>query len=288
MGHSWESTRCLCPEWVWYGDANLWHWGTDSNQREANPRPLWVVSPHIKRCSLPRTSAAAACLENVKCCHYQVQQKSTLLPDPPYRSPAAIRWEADKGNKALLARSFPDATALAPDYTLQLIRCSCHSGAPRKAGNCSCLRNQLTHTVFGACEGSRLSYNSYTEHTNDGDDDLHMFGDADVDFTANWSLPLWRIPSMNYYHILMLWRAQMIVVKQCIISLFLNENLVLWVYSVMWHSKSPGKMYPQHSVKNSIANTIHQRKILSVFSYYCGHRIDVKTFNTVLRPLDHS
>ena len=134
--------------------------------------------------SLPPTSAAF--LENVKRCHYQVcNWKSALLPDPPSMSPTEFGWETDIENKTLLARSLPDATALAPDYILKLIRCSCHSGVPCKAGNCSCLRNQLTCTVFCACEGSRLCCNPYTEHTDDGEDDLHMFDDADADFTLN-------------------------------------------------------------------------------------------------------
>ena len=35
-----------------------------------------------------------------------------------------------------------------------------------------------------------LCCNPYTEHTDDGDDDLHIFDDADADFTVNWSLPI--------------------------------------------------------------------------------------------------
>ena len=29
---------------------------------------------------------------------------------------------------------------------------------------------------------------------------------------------------------------------------FFNEILLLWVYSVMWHSKSPDKIYPRHLI----------------------------------------
>ena len=44
--HSWGSSSYSCPQWVWYGGGNIWHWGTDSNQRGergSNPCPLWVM-----------------------------------------------------------------------------------------------------------------------------------------------------------------------------------------------------------------------------------------------------
>ena len=219
---------------------------------------------------------SATFLENVKRFHYQVcNWKPPLLLEPPSISPAEFGWEADIENKTLLARSLPDATALAPDYILRLIRCSCHSGVPCKAGNCSCLRNQLTCTctVFCACEGNRFCCNPYTEHIDDGDDYLHMFDYTDTDFTVNWSL--WKTSSMIWYHIKPndTMKGPKILVKQCIISLF-YENLVLWVHSVMWHSKSSDKMYPQ----NKIAFCQHhpsQKNILSVLSYYSGHCMDV-------------
>ena len=89
-----------------------------------------TASAHKLR-SPPPTSATF--LENVKRCHYRVHNwKSALLPDPPSVSPAELGWEADRENKTLLAQSLPDATALAPDYILKLIWCSCHSGVPCK------------------------------------------------------------------------------------------------------------------------------------------------------------
>ena len=254
--HSWGSSSYSCPQWVWYGGGNIWHWGTNSNQRGKrgeNPCPLWVmplpISPtdiasqateftttyhgkHVegrttmadcrqkfyaynickrtasapKLCSPPPTLATFS--ENAKRCLYQVcNWKSVLLPDPPWMSPAEFGWEADIGNKTLLTQSLPYATEQALDYTLRLIQYSCHSGVPCKAGNSSCLRNQLTCTVFSACEGNRLCCNPYTEHTDHGDDYLHIFDDADADFTIDHCgepRPWFDIISS----LMMLWRVQ--------------------------------------------------------------------------------
>ena len=93
-----------------------------------NSRTTTLVEEQLqpqKLRSLPSTSATF--LENVKRCHYHVcNRKSALLPDPPSMIPAEFGWEADIENKTLLAQSLPYATALAPDYILRLIRCSCH------------------------------------------------------------------------------------------------------------------------------------------------------------------
>ena len=130
-------------------------------------------------------------------------------------------------------------TRLHPDLMLLPFRC------PVQTGNCSCLRNQLICTnmyVFCAGEGNWLCCNPYTENTDGGDDDdLHMFDYADADFTGNWSL--WRTSSMIWYRIKPhdTMKGPKILVKQCIKSLFFHENLMLWMHSVMWHSKSPTK-----------------------------------------------
>ena len=133
--------------------------------------------------------------------------KSALLPDPPWMSPAEFGWEADVENKTLLAQSLPYATELALDYILRLIRYFCHSGVPCKAGNSNCLRYQQTRTVFSDCEGNRLCCNPYTEHKDDGDNYLHIFDDADADFTIDRCgepRPWFVIISS----LLMLWRVQ--------------------------------------------------------------------------------
>ena len=125
-------------------------------------------------------------------------------------------------------------TRLHPDSMLLPFRC------PMQTGNCSCLRNQLLCTVFCVGEGNWLCWNSYTENTDDGDDDLHMFDYADADFTGNWSL--WRrTSSMIWYYIKPHnnMKGPKILVKHCIKVFFFHENLMLWMYSVMWHSKSP-------------------------------------------------
>ena len=147
-----------------------------------------------------------------------------------------------------IARSTPQlaprhgciGTRLHPDLMLLPFKC------PVQTGNCSCLRNQLICTnmyVFCAGEGNWLCCNPYTENTDGGDDDdLHMFDYADADFTGNWSL--WRTSSMIWYRIKPhdTMKGPKILVKQCIKSLvFFHENLMLWMHSVMWHSKSPTK-----------------------------------------------
>ena len=156
-----------------------------------------------------------------------VQPDIGIVPDPALMSPAEFGWDADIENKTLLARSLPDATGLAPDYILRPIRCSCHSGVPCKAGNCSCLRNQLICTVFCACEGNRLCCNPYTEHKDDGDDYLYMFDDAGADCTVNWSL--WRTSSLIWHHIKLhdTMKGPEISEKQCIMRLF------LWKFSAL-------------------------------------------------------
>ena len=106
-------------------------------------------------------------------------------------SPTEFGWEADIANKNLSTRSLPDAIALERYYNAKIFDAPANSGVTRKAGNCSCLINQLTCTVFCACEGKRLCCNPYTEHTDDGDDDdLHMFDDTYADFMFNWALPI--------------------------------------------------------------------------------------------------
>ena len=181
--------------------------------------------------SLPTTSAAF--LENVKCYHYQVcNWKSALLPHPPSTCPTEFGWKADIENKTLLARDLPDATALAPDYILKLIRCFCHSGVPCKAGNCSCLGNRPTCTVFCAWEGSRLCCNPYPEHTDEG---LHMFDDADADFTVNWSLPIVEniVRDLISYQASWYFEGSKDIAEAEYYKSFSYENLVLWVLSVM-------------------------------------------------------
>ena len=122
--------------------------------------------------------------------------------------------------------------------------------------------------------GSRLCCNPYTEHTEQGDDDLQMFDDIDA---VNPSLPVVE----NTVHDLVSHQASWYYEgSKGYWWSSVSKSFFVWklsdvgafcrvTFKVTWQNVPTALNLKKHSV-----NTICHRKILSLLSYYCGHCIN--------------
>ena len=124
-----------------------------------------------KLCDLPPTNSAFE--QNVKRAHMQTSiWKAALMPNPPDLEVEQYGWIKDKTMKTLMPVTVPQEVPLAPDYILQLIRCSCSSETPCGSVRCSCKKAGLPCTAFCKC-GSNCR-NEESNLNTESDDESEM------------------------------------------------------------------------------------------------------------------
>ena len=124
-----------------------------------------VGAPQLK--TLPPT--AAAFRYHVYRCHLQAARwKCADEANPPLMDPTDYGWEFDPTHTFLVPVTTSRGVSCAPDYILQLIKCSCAiEGNTCGTANCSCVKGSLACTLFCRCKSSVECLNKFTKMMKD-------------------------------------------------------------------------------------------------------------------------
>ena len=106
-----------------------------------------ITASHL--CELPPTTEAF--IQNIKRAHYQAIIWRNIDIDPRNLDLECYGWKKDREKKISIPIMLPGNTPPAPNFILQLIRCSCKSKKPCNTKRCSCKEKGVSCTMFCAC-----------------------------------------------------------------------------------------------------------------------------------------
>lgn len=141
---------------------------TEARQKIWSSKVSGITAGAPKLCSLPPTNEAF--LQNVFRAHFQIAVwRNALEPNPPCLDPCAYGWAQD--GDSLIPTAVPEATALAPNDLLKLIKCGCSTEQPCNTMRCGCSKANLACTLFCSCKGGQSCFNDQTKQAQQFDDD---------------------------------------------------------------------------------------------------------------------